>query len=188
MELNKRELLLQAALKMFVENGFENSPTSKIAKNAGVATGTLFNYFETKTKLINELYLEVKNELAAALKKNLSEAVTVRQKIETIWFNCVTWAIERPDGNRFFAMYKTSSYILSSTREEGYKKFSFVLDILKEGIEKEILKDVPVILLNESMFGTIFGSVAFLTAHYEEFSNKEFRDKSFSILWDSLKR
>ena len=94
MERSKRELILDAALEMFVNNGFENSPTSKIAKEAGVATGTLFHYFKTKEDLINELYLETKKNMVYALKKDLSKAVTLRQKIECIWYNAIKWGLD----------------------------------------------------------------------------------------------
>jgi len=51
----KKEQLLSSALKLFVENGVGNTSTSAIAKEAGVAAGTLFLYFPTKQDLIHEL-------------------------------------------------------------------------------------------------------------------------------------
>jgi AcrR family transcriptional regulator len=39
------------------------APTAKIARRAGLATGTLFTYFANKEKLLNELYLELKIEV-----------------------------------------------------------------------------------------------------------------------------
>ena len=57
---DKREAILKTALNLFTERGFHNTPTSLIAKEAGVATGTLFHYFKNKEILINELYLHIK--------------------------------------------------------------------------------------------------------------------------------
>lgn len=188
MEKGKRELLLDAALSMFVENGFENSPTSKIAKRAGVAAGTLFHYFETKEKLINDLYINTKVSLATALKKDLAEANTIRKKIKLIWYNSVTWAIDNPAGNSFFSMYKYSSYITETTREEGFKMFKFVPEILVQGVEDEILKNLPLDLLADALFSLTFGSVRFVHEHQNQFSDINFRDKIFALVWDSLKR
>ena len=39
---DKRQALLKAALSLFTKHGFDGTPTSKIAKEAGVATGFLF--------------------------------------------------------------------------------------------------------------------------------------------------
>ena len=48
-----------------------SAPTAGIAKEAGVANGSLFTYFETKTDLFNQLYLELKIEMASTATKNL---------------------------------------------------------------------------------------------------------------------
>ncbi len=46
-----RQNILQAALQTFVKYGFHNSTMAKIAKEAGVAKGTLYLYFESKEAL-----------------------------------------------------------------------------------------------------------------------------------------
>jgi len=57
---DKRTAIMDAALKLFTERGFHGTSTAQISEDAGVATGTLFNYFPTKGDLINSLYFEVK--------------------------------------------------------------------------------------------------------------------------------
>src|SRR5580704_18142861 len=55
----KRSAILEAATRIIVTQGL-SAPTAGIAKEAGVANGSLFTYFETKTDLFNQLYLELK--------------------------------------------------------------------------------------------------------------------------------
>src|ERR1700722_5677023 len=43
-----RQRILQAAMNLFVTDGWQNTTTRGIAIAAGIATGTLFNYFPTK--------------------------------------------------------------------------------------------------------------------------------------------
>jgi AcrR family transcriptional regulator len=43
-----RKAILRAALQLFAEKGFYQTTTKAIARKAGIAEGTLFNYFETK--------------------------------------------------------------------------------------------------------------------------------------------
>jgi AcrR family transcriptional regulator len=53
-EKNKEETkrrILRAALELFKEKGFERTTTKEISKRAGIAEGTLFNYFKTKEDL-----------------------------------------------------------------------------------------------------------------------------------------
>lgn len=47
-----RRHILQAAEELFFDDGFEETKTSQIAKKAGVAEGTLYNYFPSKSAIL----------------------------------------------------------------------------------------------------------------------------------------
>ncbi len=61
-EEDKKRKILDSALKLFVEKGIDNTSTSLISKEAGVAAGTLYFYFENKVDLISELGTSIKEE------------------------------------------------------------------------------------------------------------------------------
>src|ERR1022692_2095541 len=46
-----KKAILRAALELFAEKGFYHTTTKAISRKAGIAEGTLFNYFETKEDL-----------------------------------------------------------------------------------------------------------------------------------------
>jgi AcrR family transcriptional regulator len=55
-EMTKRQWqILEAAIKVFAEKGYEASRTSEIAKEAEVAEGTIFRYYKTKKDLLKGL-------------------------------------------------------------------------------------------------------------------------------------
>jgi AcrR family transcriptional regulator len=53
-----RQRVLDAARKLFAEEGFEAATTREIAQRAGIANGTLFNYFPTKESMALTLVAE----------------------------------------------------------------------------------------------------------------------------------
>jgi TetR/AcrR family transcriptional regulator, fatty acid metabolism regulator protein len=53
-----REHLLDAALELFAERGFEATTTKLIAERAGVPNGLIYYYFGTKEKLLESLFAE----------------------------------------------------------------------------------------------------------------------------------
>jgi AcrR family transcriptional regulator len=61
-----RRRILNAARKLFVENGLENTTTRAIAVEAKIATGTLFNYFPNKEAIamtfVSDALAEAKND------------------------------------------------------------------------------------------------------------------------------
>ena len=58
-----RERILGAALILFAERGFSNSTSSALAKQAGIAEGTLFRHFKSKDAVLLELVVKVKEQL-----------------------------------------------------------------------------------------------------------------------------
>ncbi len=47
----RRRQILEAAFRVFSEKGFNAATTAEIARNAGVAEGTIYNYFQNKREL-----------------------------------------------------------------------------------------------------------------------------------------
>ena len=59
----KEEHILNTAIDLFIEDGYHATTTRQIAKAAGVSEGTVFHYFESKSKLletiIDHLYIRL---------------------------------------------------------------------------------------------------------------------------------
>lgn len=54
----KKELILESALELFAENGFHATSISQIAKKAGISKGLIYNYFESKLEILDEIILQ----------------------------------------------------------------------------------------------------------------------------------
>lgn len=62
----KQEKIIQAALTLFAKEGFRSTPTSKVAKVAGVSEGLIFRHFGNKEGLL-EAIVQLGEERAKAL-------------------------------------------------------------------------------------------------------------------------
>ncbi len=67
----KKENILAIALNLFAKQGYEATPTSQIAKVAGVSEGLIFRHFENKEGLLNAIL----EEGQARLKPYIEEIV-----------------------------------------------------------------------------------------------------------------
>jgi AcrR family transcriptional regulator len=56
LEQEKRERILNAAMKEFARKGYENASTNEIVKTANIGKGRLFHYFNTKKELFIFLF------------------------------------------------------------------------------------------------------------------------------------
>ena len=51
LETEKRERIINAALKEFAKNGYDKASTNDIVKEAEISKGSLFNYFNSKNEI-----------------------------------------------------------------------------------------------------------------------------------------
>lgn len=63
----KQETILSVALRLFAERGYENTPTSLIAREAGVSEGLIFRHFENKDGLLRALVAEGQTRVQALM-------------------------------------------------------------------------------------------------------------------------
>lgn len=57
MKQDKKELIRVTAIDIFARLGFFNTTTDKIAQEAGVAVGTIYNYFRSKDEILEYIFL-----------------------------------------------------------------------------------------------------------------------------------
>ncbi|MCI2425307.1 TetR/AcrR family transcriptional regulator [Candidatus Acetothermia bacterium] len=54
--IGKEELIRQAAIHVFARHGFHNTQVEEIAREAGVAVGTIYNYFPSKEEILLSIF------------------------------------------------------------------------------------------------------------------------------------
>ena len=54
----KKKQIIQAAIRTFARNGYLNSRVSEIAKEAGVADGTIYIYFKSKDEILSAILMK----------------------------------------------------------------------------------------------------------------------------------
>lgn len=139
---DKRSAILSAATRIIVAQGL-SAPTAVIAKEAGVANGSLFTYFETKTVLFNQLYLEIKTEMAAAAVKDLPEHSNLRDQSFHMWRNWTSWAVCFPDKRKALAQLGVSDQITPDTRERGHRTMAPIAAMLEQSRANGPLRKAP---------------------------------------------
>ncbi len=181
----KKEQILNAALKLFIEKGFHNTSTANISKEAGVATGTLFLYFSGKEDLINELYKVCKGQLGAVLKDSLPAEGSVRDKVFHIWKSACEWACQHNNAFRFIYMFKSSPLISNLTREEINTDMDFAMHFFQQAMKTGEMMKMDIGLLLTIIDGLLSATVNYLAAHPDKRHDKVII-QSFEIFWNGV--
>ncbi|MED4601212.1 TetR/AcrR family transcriptional regulator [Paenibacillus validus] len=83
-KIDKTDAILQAALKVFAEHGFNGAQISKIAKEAGVADGTIYLYFQNKEDILTTVYRTTLTGFTQLLTDRLKETLNADAAIHAI--------------------------------------------------------------------------------------------------------
>ena len=183
--MTKQEQILESATRLFIEYGFHATPTSKIAKEAGVSNGTLFHYFHTKEQLISQLYLNIKVDVKAYLIEGLDIQKNTKQKIKHVWFNWVKWGILNQYRFKFLEQFSNSPYIQSVSKEEASKSFKFSMDILMEGIKEETLINIDSQLMSMLIYASVNSVVRYSYICCKDLDENDL-EIVFNMLWKSI--
>ncbi|CAN7563521.1 TetR/AcrR family transcriptional regulator [Paenibacillus sp. LjRoot153] len=81
---DKYYAILEGAMKVFAENGFHKSQVSRIAKEAGVADGTIYLYFKKKEDILTSLFQEKLGELVEKFNLAVRESTSPKDALRKI--------------------------------------------------------------------------------------------------------
>ncbi|MBE9464420.1 TetR/AcrR family transcriptional regulator [Dyadobacter subterraneus] len=185
--MDKEKEILAAALKLFVEFGFHGTPTSKIAKEAGVANGTLFHYFKTKEDLIVALYNGIKDRLNAFLLTQVNDEETLEMKMKAIYAKSLEWALIHRDEFYFIQQFNFSPHVAKVSPEDKERQTRLSTCLLSEGMDSHLFKSLPLNLIAMLLGSHLYGVHQYLVSNdLPDSKQKEVIDETFVLLWEML--
>lgn len=138
---DKREKIIQGALRLFTQKGIDATSTASIAKEAGVGTGTVFHYFSSKEELTHECFLDVKKRLQDKLREGESKDFFELGRI--YWDKAIRWYLDHERETQFLLMYQHDPKMNEGQRLSIITKVSgLIMDYFKLGKEKGHLNDL----------------------------------------------
>jgi AcrR family transcriptional regulator len=180
---DRRAALLVAATKVFAEQGLA-APTSLISSTAGVSEGSLFTYFKTKDELVNEVYRDIRLDLAHAVLDGFPRRAGVRQRLEHVFTNYVSWGLEHPVARKALKLVSMANAITEATRAEGGALFGEVDRVYEDAIAQRKAHDLP-----EQMASQTVKALAEMTMDLIDREPREaarYQALGFRLLWGAL--
>lgn len=131
----KRVEIINAALKVISELGFEGAKMEEIAKEAGVGKGTIYEYFESKNTLVTEMLHYCTECFEEGLLKTLAEGETIQGKLRNFSIYCAEFINSH-------ALIANSPVIHQSfpeeTKEQLKKDWNSIFKIIEDEVKSAI--------------------------------------------------
>lgn len=152
---DKRERILDAALALFAERGFHGTAVPLVAKAAEVGAGTIYRYFESKERLVNELYRREKQRVVEHVLRALPTADSPRAQFHSFFRSIIGFALENRASFTFLEHHHHAPYMDTESRALEERTVMLALSFLAETARQRITKPVAPEVLMAVVWGAI---------------------------------
>ena len=184
----KNEKILEAAIKLLSVQG-TSVPTAKIAQQAAVSNGTLFNYYPTKKALLDGVYLSIKKEVSAHVINQVArETKHIEDLVLYLWQQYISWAMANTLKQQVASLLRGSFAISDEARASADEIFSFINIKLEEAQNKQIIRDMPTEFLCEIAVAQILATIQH--ARINNLTQQQLSQliqQSFEVYWKGIK-
>jgi TetR/AcrR family fatty acid metabolism transcriptional regulator len=155
---DKHRQIIDAAVRVFARNGYYNSRVSDIAREAGIASGTIYLYFKTKDEILVTLFREKMAGWVAFVRSEIAgeaDAVAKIRRLVALHFSVLekdpalaeVVQVELRQGHKFFrgaSAHEVSAY------------YELIGSVLEEGQAAGVIRrDLSVKLATKALFGAM---------------------------------
>lgn len=180
----KRSAILEAAVHEIAEAGL-GAATAKIAKRAGIASGTLFTYFATKEELLNELYCELKLEVYARVNADFPHKASLERRARHVWSSFLKWAIECPEKRKVSVQLNVSDVVTEETRTRTAVQRATIDATLNELSSRSGLEGLPAGFAVAIMAAMQEATMDFVARHPKR--RDELIERGFQVFWRAVR-
>ncbi len=155
---DKYNLILEAAVKVFAEQGFFQSTISQIAKEARVADGTIYLYFKNKDDILVQFFSDKTKQVFERFREEVDKADNTIDKLR----NLIRRHLEEFQNDRNMALvyqaeiHQSSRLIEAQIKEMSKMYLNVVSEIVEQGQEEGIIrKDLYLGLVKRFILGAV---------------------------------
>jgi len=155
---DKRDRIMNAAITAFAQNGYHQATMAAVAREAGVAAGTIYLYFKSKDDLLISIFEEKVqgfiDEFHRQLVQEKSAEVKLRKLVQLHLFEMQN----SPDLAAVFQLeLRQSRHFMSSYPKADLKGyFDLIGEIIEEGQQQGLFrKDLYVSAIKRAFFGAM---------------------------------
>ncbi len=155
---DKHGRIIQAAIRVFARNGFFNSRIAEIAKEANVADGTIYLYFNNKYDILITIFEEEMGKIIARVKQEIARFDDPRDKLQH--FALLHLSLVEKDkelAELIQVELRQSSKFIKEYRNRKFAEYLHIISqIVKEGQKKGIFRqDIRPGIFKRAFFGAL---------------------------------
>jgi len=155
---DKPQQIIEAAVRVFARKGYYHSRVSDIAREAGIAAGTIYLYFKTKDDILVTLFRDKMAEFVSALRKAIAGEPDAASKVRRLVSLHFSMLEENPDLAEVVQveLRQGQKFFRGASSQEIGAYFALIGSVLEEGVaERRFRSDLPVKIATKMLFGAM---------------------------------
>ena len=156
--VDKRRLILDAAIRVFAREGFHSCRVSDIAAEANVAYGLVYHYFRSKDEVLDTLFSERWGLLLQAIEDVERQELPVREKLYSVASFIIDSYQHDPDLMKVIIVEVTRAANTFGSRhlDEITRAYDGIASIVARGQEERVLRnDISATFASLCFYGAI---------------------------------
>lgn len=139
----KRDAILNATLELLASSGFHGFSIKQLAAKAGVATGTVYLYFQDRDALIRELHMNILQRFAEAMFADHDVELPLAEQHHHLCCNLWRFLVKNPSVLLSKAQFDhLPPDILRSQRDDAWRLFAPLRELFAKGRQNRQIKDL----------------------------------------------
>lgn len=155
----KQAAILAAALELFADRGYHATNVPLIAERAGISVGTLYHYFDSKEKVVNELYRKLKRQLMDAFWSDFPAQAAPAEQFRAYWQRGVAFAEAHPLAFTFLEFHHHAPYLDDESRTVQRRALSLEARLFEAGRQTGVVRNMPDAVLSAFINGALVSLV-----------------------------
>jgi len=155
MSLEKPELIMAHAEKLFIDHGFHGTSMQMIAKAAGIAAGTVYLHFPSKEVLIRTIYRRAVADMLGWLLNGYNPDLVPFERYRSFWLNAYHELQDKQSLVHFKDLYERSPFYNDDDRAWADEQWQPVEDFYQEGIDSGLFRNMPPCMLGYLSIGSV---------------------------------
>ena len=155
---DKPQQIIEAAVRVFARKGYYNSRVSDIAREAGIAAGTIYLYFKTKDDILVTLFRDKMAEFVGALRKAIADEPDAATKIRRLVSLHFCMLEENPELAEVVQveLRQGQKFFRGASSQEIGAYFALIGSVLEEGVaEGRFRSSLSVKVATKMLFGAM---------------------------------
>ncbi|SDO66365.1 TetR/AcrR family transcriptional regulator [Desulforhopalus singaporensis] len=151
--VDRKELILDTALKLFTKNGFFNTSVHDIQKDAMVSIGSIYHHFGNKEAIAKSLFHHIESDITGIIESIMVNHETAHDRCRAVIAKFFEITEHNPDQMNFLLYAKHREFMPDQQPLCSSRPFSLMSQIVDEGMERGEIRRMDPLVAAVAVFG-----------------------------------